>query len=276
MSNAVFTAKVDPSYDDLPEERYHFPATYLNAARQAVGDWIVYYEPRRNGGRQSYVAVAFVEEITEDPRLADHHYAWVSGYLEFQRPVPFREVTGRYYESILRKPDGSASKGAFGRSVRTVPALEFDAILAAGLGRELPDMVADVDYGPRRRVLRSRAVRDPLFASLVTKAYRSTCALTGLRLVNGGGATEVEAAHIQPVADRGPDSVRNGMALSRTIHWAFDRHLLALENDGRLLVSSKLPTDFRRLLRPEAVLPEDARLRPHPHYLGRHRELFKP
>ena len=47
MAKAVLTTKVDPSYDDLPEERYHFPRTYLNAVRQPLHDWIVYYEPRR-------------------------------------------------------------------------------------------------------------------------------------------------------------------------------------------------------------------------------------
>ena len=47
MAKAVLTTKVDPSYDDLPEDRYHFPRRYLNAAREALGDWIVYYEPRR-------------------------------------------------------------------------------------------------------------------------------------------------------------------------------------------------------------------------------------
>ena len=38
MPKAVLTTKVDPSYDDLPEERYHFPRRYLNAARAALGD----------------------------------------------------------------------------------------------------------------------------------------------------------------------------------------------------------------------------------------------
>jgi len=66
MAKAVLTTKVDPSYDDLPEERYHFPRTYLNAVRQSLRDWIVYYEPRRvsadlssSGGRQSYFATAW-------------------------------------------------------------------------------------------------------------------------------------------------------------------------------------------------------------------------
>ena len=49
MAKAVLTTKVDPSYDDLPEERYHFPRTYLNAVR-SLHDWIVYYESRRVSG----------------------------------------------------------------------------------------------------------------------------------------------------------------------------------------------------------------------------------
>ena len=49
MANAVFTTKVNPLYDDLPELRYHFPKTYLGQAEQAIGDLIVYYEPRREG-----------------------------------------------------------------------------------------------------------------------------------------------------------------------------------------------------------------------------------
>ena len=55
MAKGVFTTKVLPVYDDLPEVRYHFPKAYLNQVRQTVGDWIVYYEPRREdaspGGR---------------------------------------------------------------------------------------------------------------------------------------------------------------------------------------------------------------------------------
>ena len=47
MSKAIFTSKIDPTYDDLPEDRYHFPSSYLNRVQQSVGDWIVYYEPRR-------------------------------------------------------------------------------------------------------------------------------------------------------------------------------------------------------------------------------------
>jgi putative restriction endonuclease len=45
MTKAVLTHKPGSIYDDLPEERYHFPATYLRQVEAAVGDFIVYYEP---------------------------------------------------------------------------------------------------------------------------------------------------------------------------------------------------------------------------------------
>ena len=92
MTKAVFTTKVSPTYDDQPEERYHFPRTYLNQARAAVGDWIVYYEPRRQdeddrgrAGRQAYFAIARVTGIRADPRVPDHFYADVADYLDFRR-----------------------------------------------------------------------------------------------------------------------------------------------------------------------------------------------
>src|SRR4030088_3210720 len=138
MTKAVFTTKVTPGYNDLPEVRYHFPRTYLNQASQAVGDHIVYYEPRRSsvelssfGGRQSYFGVARATTVVEDDTLADHYYALVDDYLDFDRPVPFAEGS-EYYESALRKPDGSTSKGAFGRAVRLIPDDEFDRILKSG------------------------------------------------------------------------------------------------------------------------------------------------
>src|ERR1700709_451272 len=98
MTKAVFTTKVTPSYKDLPEGRSHFPRTYLNQARQAVGDHVVYYEPRRSsaklssiGGRQSYFGMARLTAIVEDTKLPDHYYALIDDYLDFDRPVPFGE-----------------------------------------------------------------------------------------------------------------------------------------------------------------------------------------
>ena len=73
---AVFTPKAGSIYDDLPEERYHFPETYLRQAEATVGDFVIYYEPGRMGthdrgrhGRRAYVAAAQVTGIRPDPVL---------------------------------------------------------------------------------------------------------------------------------------------------------------------------------------------------------------
>jgi putative restriction endonuclease len=39
------------------------------------------------------------------------------------------------------------------------------------------------------------------------RAYDERCAISGLRLSNGGGRAEVEAAHIRPVEHNGADSL---------------------------------------------------------------------
>jgi putative restriction endonuclease len=116
MTKAVFTTKVDSTYDDLREKRYQFPRTYLRQAEAAVGDWIVYYEPRRTsgdlssrGGRQAYFAAAKVDRIEPDPMSADRFYAFVSGYLEFEHPVSFKEGE-HYFEGGLARADGRPTR----------------------------------------------------------------------------------------------------------------------------------------------------------------------
>lgn len=129
------------------------------------------------------------------------------------------------------------------------------------------------------RVL-SRPVRDAAFTRAVREAYGSTCAMTGLRLTNGRGRPEVQAAHIRPVQHRGPDSVRNGLALSGTFHWLFDRGLIGVgpPPDYEILVTRKgLPDGALRMINPERRLrvATSPTLRPAPVFLEFHRsEVF--
>jgi hypothetical protein len=51
--------------------------------------------------------------------------------------------------------------------------------------------------------------RCPAFSGSIKTTYDDTCAFTGLKIVNGGGRIEVQAAHIRPVVASGPDSLRD-------------------------------------------------------------------
>src|SRR3981189_1227645 len=96
----------------------------------------------------------------------------------------------------------------------------------------------------------SRIVRDRIFGRIVLRAYSERCAISGLKLINGSGRAEVAAAHIRPVEANGPDIVSNGVALSGTAHWMFDRGLISLADDLEILVSRQVndPDRVRALI----------------------------
>lgn len=297
MSKAVFTTKVNPTYDDLPEHHYHFPKMYLRAVEQTVGDWIVYYEPSRTsgnrssrGGRQSYFATARVVSLKKDPDREDHFYAFVADYLEFDNPVPFKEGD-YYYESRLKREDGKTNKGAFGRSVRPIEEREYETISLVGFNELVSDdrfvreprvphdiepMVID---RPILRQVINRPFRDAAFSRQVKSAYNHTCAVTGIQLINGGGRSEVQAAHIRPVDKQGPDSVRNGLALSGTVHWMFDRGLISVDDDYSILIArANIPDPLVSIFNSDRHLsvPANSIHTPHPQFLKYHREnVFK-
>ena len=89
-------------------------------------------------------------------------------------------------------------------------------------------------------MLTLRTVRDRVFRTRVLKAYDRRCAFTGFQFINGGGRAEVEAAHIKSVEAKGPDVVQNGVALSGTVHWMFDRGLLAVADNSEILLSNHI------------------------------------
>jgi len=111
---------------------------------------------------------------------------------------------------------------------------------------------------------------------VVLRAYDERCAISGLKLINGGGRAEVDAAHIRPVEASGPDIVSNGLALSGTAHWMFDRGLISLADDLEILVSRQAndPDGIRAFINRNgrALAPSRASDRPHPHFLAWHRE----
>lgn len=292
MARAVFIIRAKSKYDDLPEQQYHFPKRYLRVASAAVRDWILYFVPSKESERywgtgavQSYVSAAFISHITPDPLQANHYYAWVAEYAPFVRPVPFKRGN-IYFESKLRNEDGTTNSGAAQQSVRSIPDEEFNAIWAEGTSpvatdqtlfqqRSVPEL-SDEPLEFERPIVEqliNRKVRDVLFQRTVRDAYDARCAVTGLRIINGGGRAEIEAAHIRPVAEKGPDSPRNGIALCRTAHWMFDRGLIGLKSGGRFEVNlAKVPEDARRVLRQDGklILPETNGLRPADQFIDWH------
>jgi putative restriction endonuclease len=81
--------------------------------------------------------------------------------------------------------------------------------------------------------------REARFRLTVVPAYNYTCALTGYRLVTVDSGSIVEAAHIHQFADSRNNHPQNGIALCKNAHWMFDEGLWSLDDDYRVLVSTK-------------------------------------
>lgn len=290
MAKAIFTTKIISSYKDLPELMYHFPKTYLRQVTLAIGDWIVYYEPRREDlspaghvGRQCYFATARVTHVKEDADRRDHYYAFVENYLEFPTPVPFK-IVSTYFESGLKKANGSTNKGAFGRAVRIIKDEEYQTIVVAGLSKieekiEQVDTEIAVNFDTQRPVIQQiieRPFREAAFSRLVKVEYGLACAMTGISIKSDQGIMEVEAAHIRPVKYNGPDSVRNGIALCRTFHWMFDHGLVSVADSGDIVVKKIVPDRIHQLLNSNGKirLPSNRISAPHPEFLKFHREVI--
>lgn len=297
MTYGVFIHRSDSIYDDSPAERYQFPPQYLGRASQFVGGWVVYYEPRTVANTRGYFAVARVDRIIPDPAAPGMYLALIEpgSYLDFSSPVAFADQAGVVERGLLNE-DGRIS-GRAQSAVRPLSASDFARIIELGLKEDAPllprtDDPIDSSYPtgvrdeatpfefeqPRERIalLSSRIVRDRVFRRVVVQAYGERCAVTGLRLINGGGRAEVEAAHIRPVEANGPDSVNNGLALSGTAHWMFDRGLIGLNDDLEILVSRQAndSDSIRALINRtgQALPPVRPSDRPHPTFLRWHRE----
>jgi putative restriction endonuclease len=276
MGFGVFIHREDSIYDDSPAERYQFPSQYLRRAEACLGDWIVYYEPVKLAETKGYFAVAKVQEIIPDPSATGMYLAIIEPgtYLSFVNPVPFRGPEGLIERGLLNEQ--GAISGRAQAAVRALSSTDFSQIVSKGLGDAEPllprvdDVEAVVGFNEepapfeleqervRVSTLMSRVVRDRVFRKVVLRAYDERCAVTGLKLINGRGRAEVAAAHIRPVEQSGPDIINNGIALSGTVHWMFDRGLISLSNDLEILVSRQV-NDLDGVL---ALINKDRRAHP--------------
>jgi putative restriction endonuclease len=102
---------------------------------------------------------------------------------------------------------------------------------------EQPAMIDGPLYGAER--LTKMRLHQGAFRIIVTDAYERRCAITGEKAL-----PVLEAAHIRPVANGGEHRADNGILLRSDVHTLFDRGYIGVKPDLKILVSSRLKTDF--------------------------------
>lgn len=119
--------------------------------------------------------------------------------------------------------------------------------------------------------------RDKAFREIVVREYGFTCAVceTKFRLDD---LIEATAAHIIPKYKNGSDDPRNGLALCRTHHWAFDNGIFSLTDNYEILLTPFVEqADSHKFAllemnKKSILLPSNETIYPHQEAILWHRE----
>lgn len=180
---------------------------------------------------------------------------------------------------LMRDP---IPRSAFGQIAQraAVRADETTAAVFAGWLRSRRIRLADLDGEPdpnsaedtRLRTMRNIVQRQgqAVFRQRLLDAYGRRCAVTGESVEEA-----LEAAHIEPYLGRRSNLVTNGLILRADLHTLFDMHLIGVDPNGKLVVSSRLDrSSYAKLHGRALALPRQAARRPSKRSLAAHLKLL--
>ena len=127
-------------------------------------------------------------------------------------------------------------------------------------------------------IVQENPTRSAAFRREIMRMYNYTCAVCQLRILTASGESVTEAAHIIPFSVSQNDDVRNGISLCKLHHWAFDKGLISVSENYRVIIPRLIESDgpvepMLSVFRNSAVLlPEPPQLYPSQHALDWHRE----
>ncbi len=197
------------------------------------GRWLMDYSPR-SGGLEHHenkslvrcmddrVPLGVIQQVTDKTQGSTYK---VLGLGIINNYDPVRDVF------VVE----SAGASALTQVVEIIPdeVERYEVQLYAQLTNEFRPMVAE----DRVAYMVSAPKRDQAFRELLLSEYDYACAVCGMKF-KVDKLYEAQAAHIVPKRRSGTDDPRNGMALCRSHHWAFDTGLFSLNQNNSIMVSS--------------------------------------
>lgn len=81
-------------------------------------------------------------------------------------------------------------------------------------------------------------LRGSLFKREIPKIYNYTCCISGMRIDSTLSVSMIDACHIVPFSESYDDTITNGIALCPNLHRAFDRGLIGIDVNYKVMVST--------------------------------------
>ncbi len=123
-------------------------------------------------------------------------------------------------------------------------------------------------------------VRSNVFKKEVPKIYNFTCCISGLRVDSISNVSMIDACHIIPFSESYNDTITNGIALCPNLHRAFDRGLISISDNYKVLMNTgfseinETSYSLKQFEGKELLLPSNTRYRPSQESLRHHRDKF--
>lgn len=121
--------------------------------------------------------------------------------------------------------------------------------------------------------------RSEAFKIEIPKLYNFTCAITSMRIDSSINASLIDACHIVPFAKSFDDSIKNGIALCPNMHRAFDRGLISIDDNYKVIVSDIFMENYshysiKQYNKRELLLPNNEKFWPGIENLRKHRSSY--
>lgn len=124
-------------------------------------------------------------------------------------------------------------------------------------------------------------LRGSAFKREVLKVYNNTCCISGLIIDATISVSMIDACHIVPFTISHDDTIGNGLALCPNLHRAFDRGLISIDDNYRVIVASNFiensqsPYQIKIFDGKQLLLPDNQNLFPSLENIRRHKTLMR-
>ena len=125
-------------------------------------------------------------------------------------------------------------------------------------------------------------LRGSLFKREIPKIYNNTCSISAMKVDSAFSFSMIDACHIIPFSNSYNDTVTNGLALCPNLHRAFDRGLISIDSNYKVIVSQSFKEDItnysiKAFSGRELQLPKNESFHPSLSNIEWHRNnIFKP
>ena len=122
-------------------------------------------------------------------------------------------------------------------------------------------------------------LRGSIFKREIPKIYNYTCCISGMKIAATISVSMIDACHIVPFSESYDDTISNGISLCPNLHRAFDRGLISIDDNYKVLIKSNWSEDqsnysIKQFEGKRIILPTNSSQHPDHENLHSHRKRF--